>query len=493
MSVKDQMSFPLESHRLCHWVLATPLVLLPFQFEGSTPWFSSIVAGFFFIGLAALLWLDPTLFRGGLKGKWVWPVICLLIFPFLQALPIPVSWIEVLSPHRAEWLHSAENVLGAPFSVASISYDPLRTAMGGFFWLFLAAYAWLFQLLVRDERRLDWLWKLFFAFMGLEALYGLLQVIIPDLGVQWSPVYSDYHRGSARGTFTYKNNYAGLLGMVWPVLLAHTLSLGELARDERGMTSKDEFIRKKSRLRVFQRQIFLSSILGLIFLALVFSQSRAGFLCAVIAMAVFWNIGKFHREGILRLFAVIMVVILSFGWIVGVGSILKRYEVIDISAYGRLDLWRDTMPIVRDHPLTGTGLNLYNKAIMAYHHNTSIDILEERLKDWRHAHNDYLELLADLGIPLATGIFILIWGYWWWAAKRVWIWETKDKSSKLMDRRTGTNETSEQDKWNDIRRLLALGALAGSAAFLCHSWVDWNWQSPANQVYFVVLLVLMRI
>jgi hypothetical protein len=31
-----------------------------------------------------------------------------------------------------------------------------------------------------------------------------------------------------------------------------------------------------------------------------------------------------------------------------------------------------------------------------------------------------------------------------------------------------------------------------SAAFLCHGWVEFNWQIPANQVYFVMLLVLMR-
>ena len=39
--------------------------------------------------------------------------------------------------------------------------------------------------------------------------------------------------------------------------------------------------------------------------------------------------------------------------------------------------------------------------------------------------------------------------------------------------------------------LLAVGALAGSASFLLHSWVEFNWQIPANALTFVFLLVLM--
>jgi len=45
---------------------------------------------------------------------------------------------------------------------------------------------------------------------------------------------------------------------------------------------------------------------------------------------------------------------------------------------------------------------------------------------------------------------------------------------------------------SEQRRLIAVGALAGSAAFLCHSRVDFNWQIPANALYFVTLLVLME-
>lgn len=46
-------------------------------------------------------------------------------------------------------------------------------------------------------------------------------------------------------------------------------------------------------------------------------------------------------------------------------------------------------------------------------------------------------------------------------------------------------------KIDEKRRLLKVGALAGTAAFLCHCWVDFNWQIPADQLYFVALLVVM--
>jgi len=61
-------------------------------------------------------------------------------------------------------------------------------------------------------------------------------------------------------------------------------------------------------------------------------------------------------------------------------------------------------------------------------------------------------------------------------------------TSHIKNREAGIQH---QGSTIEQRRLIAVGALAGSAAFLCHSWVEFNWQIPAIALYFVMLSVLM--
>jgi O-antigen ligase len=163
----------------------------------------------------------------------------------------------------------------------------------------------------------------------------------------------------------------------------------------------------------------------------------------------------------------------------GFQDILSRFDILGKDAPGRLEIWEDTWRLIQDHWLTGTGLGTFAEAIRVYqsHLTDKFDIV--------HAHNDYLELAGELGVPVAATMVILVWGYWWACAR-----ELLRKSGMGVQAR-GERAAAEAER-KENRRLLALGALAGGAAFLWHSWVDFNWQIPANQLYFIVLLVLMK-
>jgi hypothetical protein len=112
-----------------------------------------------------------------------------------------------------------------------------------------------------------------------------------------------------------------------------------------------------------------------------------------------------------------------------------------------------------------------------------------------------LQLAAELGLPMAIGLSALVWGYWWRTVGRLQGWKAAKQSSGDAERplsqgqRVGRGREErgkEHEAGAEQRRLIAVGALAGSAAFLCHSWMEFNWQIPANQLYFIVLLVLMK-
>jgi len=447
-------------------LLGLPLVLLPFLLGGARPWFWSGIAGIFFAGLVWLTWsgLEPQR-AGSFSKKWLIGLSLLLLYPLFQSLPLPASLLTHLNPHLMLWKVSAADVALAPSRYLSISYAPLISFISGLWWIFLAGYALLLMKALREEANLNWFYHMLFWVAGFEAFYGLLQALIPSLGVLWEAP----GQGWARGTFVNHNHYAAFMGMVWPVLLAYLLSVRTAFGRHETFSSAELEQRKTMR----QKNWFLGLVIGLVLLALFFSQSRAGIIGALIALTVFVAFGKkWHKKGTIVLIVGCWLVMLAYGSLMGFDEILGRFEILQKDVPSRLDIWEDTWRLIQDHWLTGVGLGTYPEAIRIYQTHWALywDIV--------HAHNDYLELVADLGAPVAVAMVLLVWGYWWVCARGM-----------VRKREAGTINKEQVEK----RRVLALGALAGSAAFLCHSWVEFNWQIPANQLYFIVLLVLMKI
>ena len=129
----------------------------------------------------------------------------------------------------------------------------------------------------------------------------------------------------------------------------------------------------------------------------------------------------------------------------------------------RLSIWRDSLPIIKDHPL-GIGLRNYEKVFPVY----NISNLSDKLVD--HAHNDYLQLLIETGwigfIALMTGFF-------------AFMWKSLSRIKRLEPQK------------DPMRFFLAAGAFSGLISLACHSFFDFNLQIPANCVYFVTLMAIL--
>jgi O-antigen ligase len=505
-----------KAHRV---LLGLPLVLLPLLLGGARPWFWSCIAGIFAVGLAWSLWSGPEPRQGGnLSKKWLVGLGLFLLYPLCQTLPLSAAWIAQLSPHLMLWRDLAREVALAPSRYFSISYSPLVTFFSLLWWLFLVGYGLLFRKSVRGAGNLNWLYNTLFWVAGFEAFYGLLQTLIPSLGVLW--FWEPTGAGLARGTFVNRNHYAAFLGMLWPVLLGYLLSVRAASQDEHALSYAQSERQKKAR----QKNWFLGFVIGLALLGLFFSQSRGGILGALIASTVFVVFGrKQHKKQAVVFFLGCWLVMFVYGSIIGFHGIVERFDGLEKDAPPRLNIWGDSLRLIQDHWLTGTGLGTHPEVIRLYqsHLTDQYDVV--------HAHSDYLELAAELGVPVAVVMTLALWGYWWASALRIAKLRKTVRSrgkavrSKEYEVRSegtvGSREEAVRSKEYGVRsegtvgsrehgvrsreqgtglevekrRLLALGALAGSAAFLCHCWVEFNWQIPANQLYFIVLLLLMRI
>jgi O-antigen ligase len=291
----------------------------------------------------------------------------------------------------------------------------------------------------------------------LEAVYGLIQALVPTMGVLWVD-YVQAYMGSARGTFINRNHFAGFIEMIWPLALGLTMAQGGWGT---GYTLKK--ILASERLN---RQALLALGVVVLLLALLFSRSRAGIAGALMGFLTFILLTRSGRRGIPRYSWLMptgiagMLVVYSMA--IGIGPITERFFSLS-NGDSRLDYWRDSLPIIKDHPL-GIGLRNYENVIPVY--NVSM-MANNRLE---YAHNDYLQLLIEAGwigfIAVLTGFSIFMW--------------------KSVCRIKHMNPQKDP-----MRFFLAVGAFSGLISLSFHSFFDFNLQIPANCVYFITLMAIL--
>ncbi len=385
----------------------------------------------------------------------------IIAYPFVQAIPLPLPLVSILSPQRAEWLHKSLEATGVFPWWASLSYVPVDTFMSGLWVLTLALFALVLHRSMRDGIiEPGKLLSVIFVVAGVEGLYGIIQVLIPSAG-------SGFGR-DATGTFANHDHYAAFLGMIWPLMLARCAGGGMEEVGDRGLRGKTSVVvgvygEDEGRRKGLEKGIFFSFFKGIVLLGLIFSRSRGGIISAAIGTTVLVFLGGGRKKSILLILIGCWAIIAAYGSIIGFEGIVRRFMEVGHDAPERFKIWGFTWRIIHDHWLTGTGAGTYSPVVFLY------QVFDTDLFQIGHAHSDYLEIASEWGVPFSLLIFSLAWGYWLFAARGA-------AAKGAMEGR---------------QRLIRVGALAGSAAFLSHSWVEFNWQIPANQVYFVMLFVLL--
>jgi O-antigen ligase len=131
---------------------------------------------------------------------------------------------------------------------------------------------------------------------------------------------------------------------------------------------------------------------------------------------------------------------------------------VDDSIRLRREIWAVGGRIVRDFPVTGTGLNTFGIATLAY---------QTRFTDMHfgEAHNEYLQVAAEGGLLLGVpALAALVFGL------------------GQVRRRFVENEDDRTTRW------LRFGAATSLGAIALQSTVDFSLQMPGNALLFVVLL-----
>jgi len=137
-----------------------------------------------------------------------------------------------------------------------------------------------------------------------------------------------------------------------------------------------------------------------------------------------------------------------------VGKFLDRGER-DPYNYQRVEIWRETLSMIGHNPVRGVGIGNYFHA--AKHYIPPVEGAIARYLKWPNiAHSEYLQYIAEIGIPGAFFIF---------SACAYLMWLTKRRAEK-----------AENAVWAD--RWLQESALLAAAGIGLHALVDNNWTVP---------------
>jgi O-antigen ligase len=348
----------------------------------------------------------------------------------LQLLPLPLSWLRVLSPARAD-LQNALLPIGLAAGRAPLSAAPALTLAHLLRVLSFICVFFLIRELTRRLTRWPWLTALPVVTIGAaEAAVGLAQ----------------YFGGAAKATGTYVNpdHYSCFLQMALPFPLV----LAALALRRHGY--------ENGSLKRVLLACALIACAAVIFLGALHSMSRMGVAAIAVSLLVLAicggmrkNAGRYGYTVTATVAAVfILVIFLSTP-----GALLERLATQGgaepLTTDVRVRIWEETLHMSADYRVFGSGLGTYASVFQKYRASSP-----QYLVDF--AHNDYLQLLAELGV-IGFGIACVA-------------------AIIILGRVIGAVRAGP----TTAHRLVAAACAAALAALMLDSSVDFDFYIPAN-------------
>ncbi len=395
-----------EPPRALPYATIALLAWLPLPIGGHAPWAAALAAAL--TGLLLLLWLLAA-WRRSLQvdvPAVLLPAALLVAgvagWSILQVTPgvLPAGWSHpIWAAVAAEGL-PVEGVVSLNRSASFDALLRLLAACG----MFLLAFA-----LAQREAVARQLFLALLAIVTAYAAFGLAQEL-----VGWRLSGSGVYRASVVSTFVNRNHFAtyAALGLVIALgLMLEPLLRGAAPREER---LGARIARAITTILEERRHASMAAVV--ILLAVIGSASRGGALslaggCLFLLLLVFL-IGRTSRGAKLLTAAGILGGGGLLVWLTG-DVLLDRFQVIFATdtlgdADGRIRAWEMTLAAIAERPLLGYGHGAYQEMFFLLHEPEL-----GRSGVYDHAHNDYLQAAAELGLPAAGALWLallLVWG-----------------------------------------------------------------------------------
>ncbi|MGE0256442.1 MAG: O-antigen ligase family protein [Alphaproteobacteria bacterium] len=443
------------------------IALSPLPFGSARSWSWSLLA--LVAGVLLLLWALAARRSGGTlrlpPAHLYLPALLLyagaLAWFLVQAAPwTPVAW------HHPFWadigaalaaVSSGAGVGDGPVVRGAISLDPVATVTGVMRLASYAALFWVALAVGRDAARARALIWCLVGTVGVYSLYGLAAFWSGNDTILWYEKWA--YADSLSATFVNRNSFAAWAGL--GCVAAVGLFWEEV---ERAMSAGHRLLHAIEALR--GRAFLLVVMLLVTGTALLFTHSRGGLVVTIAGLAALVLGLAINRRGRFVAVAGFGAVVLIAGGALffasGQGT-ASRVQESDTTGSGRQHLWQVTIEAIAERPLLGTGLGTYAGVFhLIRDENFEQQAIGRHAHAATQAHNSYLELALEGGLPAAAALH----------AALAWLLVVV-AGGMLTRRRDG---------------LVPVVAFAGTVLLAAHSTIDFSLQIPAIAATWAILL-----
>lgn len=384
-------------------------------------------------------------------------------FLLIQVVPLPTFLVKIFSPRTFSFYQNFSPDF-SDIHFLSLSVMPSQTIKQG---LEILAYVLLGFLIVRTITKRSQIMRIFAVIVGVgvfEALYGLFELYSSNPSILF--YQKTHYLDCVTGTFVNRNHLSGYLEMVIPVAIGLVIARVDF------FDWSDLKIREKL-LRISEKGLAWNVLISLgvvsMALAIIYSKSRSGIFILVLSFILLSGLAGLYfrrtseeKKRIKTFLKVVFLVILAISLYIGIGATLERFSLDKILQEQRPKVWGNTVEMIGDFPVFGSGLGTFKFVYPAYEESG-------KFVRWSHAHNDYLEYAAELG---AVGTVLLFGGILFLLVSSFRIWKVRRHPQV---------------------KGLALGGIVALVGIMVHSITDFNLQIPANEVLFTVILSLTMV
>lgn len=408
------------------------IFFVPLSFAGTEPWA-------FFIFQLIVSFIFVYLLFTKRKLSFTFPALSVNII-FVMFILIAV--IQILNHHTI--LQQKDFI---PFTVSP--YHTLKEL--NFIFTYMMFFMVVNQLFYESKK----IKKLLYLTMTVSAVVLMIGLCFPK--GEYIKFFLGMESLGNFGPFTNRNNAGVFLSMSFFISLA--LLIYNFLRYQKYLieNKKNEFV---------VTQIILSIISLLLLISVILTRSRGAMLATFVSVFIFMLLYVYHfSENIKqKIFKILFVLV-----ILGISSFVIYKNIDAINAYSqrttgiseatRLKLYDMSFDILKDYPVTGIGFASFPILIDKY--------LKEDLKAYpEYLHNDWLELLLDVGYP-AYAIFLLL----IFILIFVFLRRIKFLSYK--------------------KKILFIGSFSACCSICIGSFVDFHFHIPANAMLFLICLATL--
>nr|NJM03123.1 hypothetical protein [Desulfobacula sp.] len=380
------------------------------------------------------------------------PLLIFLFYILFQLFPLPPAMVAFLSPEAFD-IHQTTRLITGTDSWMPLTVNIKATLSEFFRYSTYVLFYVLTVHLLSQKEHLQATALTIVLFGGLLAFSSILQFYLTDDMALWfrhSPTNS-----IVVGPYANHNHYAGLMEMMFPLVLGLFL----FYRPRMGNTSLIKGIAEILSQEKANIHILIGASALLIILSIFVSLSRGAMIstCLSLLLFTFLLMGrKINKGNTALIIGIILITALCIGWF-GWDQIFERFAKLKntqgIIYESRLDFWKDSFDIIKHFTITGAGFGAFSH-IYPLHRSIISELF------LTHAHNDYLELLAEGGIiGFMTALCFLAALFY--------------KTYKTFSARRDA-----------ISIYLYIGSITALAAILLHSFTDFNLHIGANGLWF---------